>query len=170
MIRREEVFKIGRLNKPYGVKGELSFAFTNDVFCRADCDYLVLLLDGIFVPFFIEDCRFHSGNTALEKFEGIDSAEKARQFTNTDVYFPVKYMSEEEQISSWDFFVDFAVKDIRHGDLGRIVRVDDSTMNVLFVIERDGIEILLPAHEEFIRALDKKTRTLTVEVPDGLLS
>ena len=170
MIRREEVFKIGHINKPYGVKGELSFTFSNDLFSRVDCDYLVLLLDGIFVPFFIEDYRFHSGNTAVVKFEGIDSAEQARMYTNTDVYFPVKYMEEEEEINSWDFFIDFEVKDIHHGDLGRIAGVDDSTMNVLFIIEQEGREILLPAHEEFIRGLDKKKRILTVEVPDGLLS
>lgn len=61
------------------------------------------------------------------------------------------------------------MEDIAHGNLGEITHVDDSTVNVLFVIERDGREILLPAHEEFIRGLDKKRRLLTVEIPDGLL-
>jgi 16S rRNA processing protein RimM len=37
------------------------------------------------------------------------------------------------------------------------------------VIERDGHEVLLPAHEEFILKLDRKQRVLTVEVPEGLL-
>lgn len=67
------------------------------------------------------------------------------------------------------FFIGFKVKDVRHGDLGEIVAVDDSTMNVLFAIEKDGEELLLPAHEEFICKLDKKKRLLTVDVPDGLL-
>jgi 16S rRNA processing protein RimM len=62
------------------------------------------------------------------------------------------------------------VTDIHHGELGEIVAVDDSTMNVLFSIETpDGDEILLPAHEEFMVKLEKKKRHLTVEVPDGLL-
>lgn len=51
MIRKEEVFKIGTINKPHGVKGEVSFTFTDDIFDRVDCDYLILLLDGILVPF-----------------------------------------------------------------------------------------------------------------------
>ena len=42
-------------------------------------------------------------------------------------------------------------------------------MNVLFVIEKEGEELLLPAHEEFILDLDKKNRVLTVEIPEGLL-
>ncbi len=172
MIRKEEVFKIGMFNKPHGVKGELSFTFTDDIFDRVDCDYLICLLDGIFVPFFIEEYRFRSDTTALVKLDRIDSAERARMFTNIEVYFPKKYADEEEDtndIPTWGYFVGFHVKDVRHGDLGEIVAVDDSTMNVLFAIEKDGEEILLPAHEEFMVKLEKKKRLLTVEVPEGLL-
>jgi 16S rRNA processing protein RimM len=43
-------------------------------------------------------------------------------------------------------------------------------MNVLFTIETpDGEEILLPDHEELMVKLEKKKRSLTVEVPEGLL-
>ena len=97
MIRADEVFKIGIINKPHGVKGEVSFTFTDDIFDRVEgCDYLILLLDGILVPFFIEGYRFRSDNAALVKFEGIDTAEKARRFINVEVYFPKKYMEEQE--------------------------------------------------------------------------
>lgn len=121
---------------------------------------------------FIEEYRFRSDTTALVKLEGVDTAEKARMFTNVEVYFPKKYVEQDdetEDIPTWNFFIGFKVKDVRHGDLGEIVAVDDSTMNVLFAIEKDGEELLLPAHEEFICKLDKKKRLLTVDVPDGLL-
>ena len=45
MITREELIRIGRFNKPHGVKGELSFTFTDDIFDRVDCDYLICRLD-----------------------------------------------------------------------------------------------------------------------------
>ena len=38
MIKEEEVFKIGKINKPHGVKGEMSFTFTDDIFDRTDGD------------------------------------------------------------------------------------------------------------------------------------
>lgn len=91
---------------------------------------------------------------------------------NVEVYFPKKYVGEEEDsddIPTWNYFIGFKVEDVNHGELGEIVAVDDSTMNVLFAIEKDGEELLLPAHEEFIIKLDKKKRLLTVEVPDGLI-
>ena len=172
MIKKEEVFKIGVFNKPHGVKGELCFSFTDDIFDRVDGEYLICLLDGILVPFFIEEYRFRSETSALVKLENVDTAEQARKFTNVEVYFPLKFVEEDDSddIPTWGYFVGFQVKDIHHGDLGEIVAVDDSTMNVLFSIERpDGEEILLPAHEEFIVKLEKKKRRLTVEVPEGLL-
>lgn len=170
MIKKEEVFKIGIINKPHGVKGEVSFTFTDDIFDRVeDCDYLVLLLDGILVPFFIEEYRFRSDNVALVKFEGIDSTEKARTLTNVEVYYPVKFMDDQEEISSWNYFIGFRVEDIHHGCLGTVVDVDDATMNVLFVIENGDEEVLLPAHEEFILNIDRKKKILKVDIPDGLL-
>lgn len=172
MIKRDEVFRIGIINKPHGVKGEVSFTFTDDVFDRTDeCNYLVLLLDGILVPFFIEEYRFRSDDVALIKFEGIDTAERARMLTNVEVYFPKKYVDNiSDDIPSWNFFVGFKVEDVLHGYLGEIIDVDDATMNVLFVIEKkDGEELLLPAHEEFIVDLDKKKRILKVNIPEGLL-
>lgn len=169
MIRKEEVFKIGVINKPHGIKGEVSFTFTDDIFDRVDCDYLILLMDGILVPFFMEEYRFRSDTVALVKFEGIDTAEQARRFTNVEVYFPKKFMDEQEDVTSWNFFIGFRVEDVHHGYLGEITNVDDTTLNVLFAIEKDGEELLLPAHEEFIIGLDWEKKVMKVNVPDGLI-
>ena len=160
--------KIGVINKPHGVKGEVSFTFTDDIFDRVDCDYLILLMDGILVPFFMEEYRFRSDNMALVKFEDIDTAEEARKFTNVEVYFPKKFMDEQEDVTSWNFFIGFRVEDVHHGYLGEI-DVDDTTINVLFSIEKDGEELLLPAHEEFIIDLDREKKVMKVDVPDGLI-
>lgn len=170
MIKKEEVYKIGVINKPHGVKGEVSFTFTDDIFDRVDCDYLILLMDGILVPFFIEEYRFRSDSSALVKFEDIDTAEKARMFTNVEVFFPMKYVEEQDEVTSWNYFVGFVVDDVNHGTLGVITDVDDATMNVLFVIEsEDGNEVLLPAHEEFILDIDHKKKRVKVNIPEGLL-
>ena len=57
VIKREEVYKIGKLGKTHGVSGELSFLFEDDVFDSVDADFLILDIDGILVPFFIESCK-----------------------------------------------------------------------------------------------------------------
>ena len=172
MIKKEEVYKIGLFNKPHGIHGELQFTFTDDIFDRVGCDYLICLLDGIFVPFFIEEYRFRSDSTALVKLEGIDTAERARMFTNVEVYFPVKHAEEAEDGElSWNFFVGFRMEDVRHGELGEVVEVDTTTVNTLFVVEQeDGEELLIPAQEEFIVEINQEKKLITVELPEGLLN
>lgn len=170
MIKKEDVYKIGVLTKPHGIKGEVSFSFTDDVFDRVECDHLICLMDGILVPFFIEEYRFKNDSVALVKFDGIDTAEQARRFTNVEVYFPLHLAAEAtDERLSWAYFVGFEVSDVHHGELGRVVAVDESTVNTLFVIEHDGRELLVPAHEEFIRELDHEQRRMLLQMPDGLL-
>lgn len=170
MIKKEEVYKIGLLTKPHGVKGEIAFSFTDEVFDRVDCDYLVCLLEGIFVPFYIEEYRFKSDSVALVKFERIDTAEQARRFTNVEVYFPLALAEQApEGELSWNYFVGFKVKEVHFGELGSIKEVDDSTANTLFIIDHHGKELLVPAQEEFILRLDNRNRSMTLQLPDGLL-
>jgi len=168
MIKKEEVYKIGRLGKAHGVKGELSFQFDDDVFDRVDADYLVLEVDGILVPFFMEEYRFRSDTVALVKFCDIDTQDRARQLTGSDVYFPLSLVPNDDDDSlSLSFFVGFSLIDATTGrNLGTIASVDDQTANILFELE-DGK--LIPVNNDFITDIDKDKRLITMELPEGLL-
>lgn len=170
MIKREEVYKIGIFNKPHGIHGELQFTFTDDIFDRVEAEYVVCLLDGIFVPFFIEEYRFRSDTTALMKLEGVDTAERARMFTNVEVWFPVKHAdtADPEELT-WDYFVGFRMEEIHHGHLGEVTDVDTSTLNTLFVVDHNGEELLVPAQEAFITDIDRNHKVITVSLPAGLV-
>ena len=167
MIKQEEVYKIGRLGKSHGVRGEISFLFDDDVFDRVDADYLILDIDGILVPFFIEEYRFRSDATALMKFEGIASQERARELTGCDVYFPRNLAVGDDDSISWSAIVGFNIIDAStNKSIGRISSIDDSTLNILFCLE-DGH--LIPASEDLITQIDQQARTITMHLPAGLL-
>lgn len=167
MIKDEEVYKIGKLGKTHGVKGEISFLFDDDVFDRIDADYLVLMMDGILVPFFIEEYRFRNDTTVIMKFCDIDTQERARELTGCDVFFPRTLVDSDNESLSWAAIVGFDIIDAESGNLiGRIASVDDTTINILFELE-DGR--LIPASEDLITAIDKENRTITINIPDGLL-
>ena len=166
MIRREDVYRIGKIGKPHGVKGEVSFQFDDDIFDRTDADFLILELDGILVPFFMEEYRFRSDSLALMKLEGIDTQERARELTNCEVFFPREQQDDEENLS-WAAIIGFTVIDEQtNTPVGTIASVDDSTENVLFELE-DGT--LIPASEDLITNIDTKKRTITIDLPEGLL-
>ena len=88
MIKQEDVYKIGKIGKPHGINGELSFMFDDDIFDRVDFDYLILMIKGILVPFFMEEYRFKNEDTALVKFCDIETKDQAQELTGSDVYFP----------------------------------------------------------------------------------
>lgn len=167
MIREEEVYKIGRIGRVHGVHGEVNFMFDDDVFDRVEADYLVLNIDGILVPFFMEEYRFRTDSTALVKFCDIDTQEQARELVNCDVFFPRSLTPDDGQSLSWAQIVGYHIVDHLTGnDVGTIASVDDSTANILFCLT-DGR--LIPASEELITDVNQKGHTITIDLPKGIL-
>ena len=167
MIRPEEVYRIGRLGKAHGVKGEVSFQFEDDIFDRMDADYLVLDMDGILVPFFMEEYRFRSDSLALVKFCDVNSQERASELTGCDVFFPRALAEEDDEQLSLASLVGFDIVEADNNKkVGVIAAIDDSTANVLFELE-DGR--LIPATDNLITDINTKERTIKMEIPKGLL-
>lgn len=167
MIRKEEVFKIGRLGKAHGVKGEVSFQFDDDIFDTADADYLILELDGILVPFFMEEYRFRSDSVALVKFCDVDTQQRASELTGSDVYFPRELAEEADDAPSLSRLVGFSIIEAEtRQEVGTIAAIDDQTQNILFELE-DGQ--LLPASDDLITSIDTKLQQITMHIPEGLL-
>lgn len=171
MITKEEVVKIGQFNKPHGIHGELSFTFTSDIFDRCDSPYVICEMDGILVPFFIEEYRFRSENGALVKLEKINSDKEAKIFTNKEVFYPLAYISEGEEIHADDkLLVGFRLLLPDGSLIGEIVDIDDSTMNTLFIVEKeDGEELLIPAVDDYVLSIDQKAKQIVMQIPEGLL-
>ncbi len=168
MIKKEDVYRIGKLGKAHGVKGEVTMQVEDDIFDRVDAEYLVLELDGIMVPFFMEEYRFKSDETALIKFEDIDTQERARELTGTLVYFP---RAEAEEVSdgelSYAQLVGYTLVDANtETAVGEIAAVDEQTINIMFELT-DGR--LIPASEELIVDIDTDGHTIALNLPEGIL-
>jgi 16S rRNA processing protein RimM len=162
-----DTYKIGTLTRTHGIGGELSMNFTDDVWDRADADYVFLEVDGIQVPFFLEGWRFRSDSVALLKFQDIDSSESALEYVGADVYFPHDLTPEpsEDDEYTWRHFTGWKVVDDIAGEIGEIEHVEDSTANTIFFVG----EKLIPATEDFIERIDAKERTIYMNLPEGLL-
>lgn len=171
MIKKEEVFKIGQFAKPHGIKGEISLVTNCDLFDDVEDPCVVCEMDGILVPFFIEEYRYKTDTVMLIKLENVNDEKAAREFTNREVFFLLDAVDEDDLVGdmSWDSFIGYTVTDQKHGELGKITDVDETTINVLLQIDHNGEEILLPAAEELILTADHENKTLQVSIPEGLL-
>lgn len=171
MIEPDSVFHIGRIGKPHGVKGEVSFHFSDDVFDRVDAEYLFLEVEGLLVPFFMEEYRFKSDTTALMKFCDIDDANQASQLTGCDVYFPRDLADEDDGELTWAEIVGFTITNhATHEIVGEVIAVDTSTINTLFEVKTPvGETVLIPAADDLVANVDREGRTIDLHIPDGLI-
>ena len=144
MIRLEEISPIGIFGKTHGIKGEINLELNVD-FDLENTPYIIVDIDGIFVPFFINDYRYKSEKAYVKK-EVLDDG-------------------EEDELSI-NYYVGFTMLTPQRTVIGQIVEIDDSTANVLFVLDNDT---LVPVGAVEVLDLDPDRHTMIVEVPEGLL-
>lgn len=167
MIKKEDCYKIGRLGKAHGVKGEVTFQMTDDVFDRVDADYLILEVDGILVPFFMEEYRFRSDSVVLVKFCDIDTQERASELTNCDVWFPRSLTPDDEEPTLAGLVGFDIIEAGGNTVVGRIAAIDDSTANLLFELENGT---LIPANDDLIQDINMQEKQIIMNIPEGLLN
>lgn len=173
MINKEDIVEIGKFQKTHALKGELNALLDVDEDFLDDGHPLIVELDGILVPFYSDSVRPKSKESFLVKLNGIDSQEKAQQFVNKAIYALrndlTGYFDDPDMQLAADF-VGFKIVDSIIGEIGKVVSIDDSTANVLFVVEKaDGSQVLIPVAEEFINAIDDEREVIETTLPEGLL-
>lgn len=170
MIRKEDIAMIGQFAKPHGIKGELTLVTNYDgLFEDTDDPYVVCEMDGIWVPFFVESFRSKSTSSLLVKLEGVNDETTAKKFTNRTVYYPADALPEDDDNESWTRFIGYLLTDEVLGEIGMVEDVDESTANVVFRVDHQGKERLIPMTEEMIGSVDEQGKRMTVSLPEGIL-
>lgn len=173
MIRSEEVFYIGKVSKWRGICGDVEILFTDDAFDRGDAEYLVLEMDGILVPFFWTEYKFKNDQTVIFHFEDIEDENAAKRIVGVKVYYPKNALPQDEcdaELHSWKALTGFTVFDVEGKRLGFVEEVDDRNINILLTIRNQNDEVyLIPYHDDFLRDLSMTGRTLTLDLPPGVL-
>ncbi len=164
MIQLSELSPVGKIGKTHGVKGEFTVDFSADFNLDA-CDYFILDMDAIFVPFFISSCRFKNDSTALVMFDGVTNEPSAREFYSKIVYIKKELLQEREDESQLNSYVGFTMITGDGETVGVIESVDETTANVLFEVG----DHLIPVAALEIISIDDTKKIVKVELPEGLL-
>lgn len=170
MILLDELFPIGYVHKQHGVQGELTILLTVDL-QSFEPNFLILEIEGIFVPFFIKNKLIKKDRSALINFEGISSIEKSKKLIGKTIYLPkqdVQIASEPSQ-SPIHELIGYIIIDKTKGKVGTIEAIEEATENVLFVVSYQNTELLIPVVEEFIENIDDQKKIVFTQLPIGLL-
>ncbi|MBR7028889.1 MAG: 16S rRNA processing protein RimM [Bacteroidaceae bacterium] len=170
----DDLTHVGTIGRKHGTRGELCLQLMRDI-VNADGDVpdcLFIEIDSLPVPFFIDEWRERGTDVMLVKFDGVDSDAQAANLTGCSVYALSKDLPREAQFRSWQAFKGYTIKDEAGNVIGEITAVDDRNENILLYVSSPmrQEEIILPFHEDFVRNIDEKARTLQLSIPEGLLN
>ncbi|GGH35883.1 ribosome maturation factor RimM [Mangrovimonas yunxiaonensis] len=170
-MKKEDCFFLGKIVKKYSFKGELLIKLdTDDPSACEALDAMFVDVRGQLLPFFVEASQLHKSDLLRVKFEDIDSEADAEALLKSDVYLPLELLPElKDDKFYYHEIIGFTITDTHFGDVGTITAVNDTTAQALFVIDRDGVEILIPMNDAFIKQVDKPNKTIVVETPEGLI-
>ena len=173
MITRDELIVIGHYNKPHGTRGEISATVDVDVDVLRELSCLVSDVDGIYVPFFVNACRAKGSETVLLTIDGIDGEQEAASLVNRDIFALKRDLTiaadDDPDEYPLDFFIGFELRDSDGARVGEITDVNEQTENAIFLVDRDGDELMVPASDELVVEFDIDDKVIVMDLPQGLL-
>ncbi|MDE5970141.1 MAG: ribosome maturation factor RimM [Muribaculaceae bacterium] len=172
MIQRNSLSEVGRFARPHGINGEITASLDYEL-SPDDLRCVIVEIEGIFVPFFVNSFRPKGHENYLLTIDGIESDNEAKLLSNKTIYALTNELPEsfENEDSDGIYASDLIGWTITEDEnpLGVIEDVDDSTANVLLIVKTiDGATIYVPLADELINAIDTDTNTVDVTLPDGI--
>ncbi|NQX84594.1 MAG: 16S rRNA processing protein RimM [Flavobacteriaceae bacterium] len=170
-MKKEDCFYLGTLVRKYSFKGELLAKLdTDEPEIYNNLDAIFVALRNNLVPFFIENSQLHKSNLLRIKFEEVNTEEDADALLKSDLFLPLELLPKLEGNKFYFHeVIGFTIVDKNFGTVGVLRNINDSTAQALFEIDRDGKEILIPMHDEFILEVNRVSKTILVNTPSGLI-
>ncbi|TQI69609.1 16S rRNA processing protein RimM [Gramella sp. Hel_I_59] len=170
-MTKEDCFYLGRIVTKFSFKGEVLIKLdTDEPELYTEMESVFVEYNENLVPFFIERSYLHKSTLLRAKIEDIDTEQDAEDMIGAELYLPLEQLP---QLPDDKFYfheiIGFDVIDQQHGNIGKIVSINDTTAQALFEIDKDGKQILIPMNDEFIEKVDKKNKEIKVITPEGLV-
>lgn len=174
MINDNELSAIGRIVKPHGINGEVVATIDRDI-DPAALRCIVLKIDGINVPFFISSHRVRGSESILLTIDGIGNEHEASEICGLDIHALDRDLVSQDRDSDPDGFymselVGYEISDSDGRLIGTVNGYDDSTANILLIVSTTNQETkYVPLAEELITSFDHQARTISIDLPKGIL-
>lgn len=171
-MRIEDGFSIGKIVRKHSYKGEVVFRIETDfIETFLEMESVWLEQNRQLVPFFIEKNNYFKDQLFRIQLEGIDSEAKANALIGHKLYISKDQLPQSDEESGFykHEIIGFTVTDVLLGTLGTVAFVNDLTPQTLLEVNQGNKTLLIPVNEAFVLDINKSKKTITVEIPEGLL-
>ena len=111
---------------------------------------------------------------AILKLEEVDSREAALKLYNKEIFVEKKLVREnpitKEKENEFSIFLGFIISDQELGLIGKIIDIAEYPQQIMAFVEYEGKEIMIPLNETFILEIDPEKKTISMDLPRGLIS
>jgi 16S rRNA processing protein RimM len=157
---------VGRVLGPWGLRGELKVDPLTD-FPERFALGRSLYVEGI--AYAIERCRWHKGKVYI-KLSGIDSTSAAEALRQRFLEVPEEELKPLSEGEYYQFqILGLEVRTTEGQPLGKVTQILSTGSNDVFVVHGEGRELLIPALDDVIKAIDLDGGWIEVELVEGLL-
>ena len=153
---------IAKVVKSFGTDGGLLLSGNVDLETLDFKEPVFIEFDGLQVPFFILDCEPRGGKTVVH-LNDVRNLEDAEEMVGRTIYADVE-MEEDDEPD----FTGWTILD-RGSKIGTCTGIAPIPGNPCLSVKlADGREPLIPLHEDFVAGIDEASRTLSLNLPEGL--
>ena len=168
----EDCNKLGFLYKAYGIKGEL--IVRTDLNLSENTinkwESIFIEINGILVPFFIEQISLKTDIELQLKFEDIDDEIQAKTYIGNSIFVEKENLQIEQKDETFSQWVSFQIVDEQGVFVGQIVKlIEYPSQSMLMINTKEQDEILIPAIEDWIISVDSDKKEITMNLPTGLI-
>lgn len=160
---------IGILVKSRGINGELILEVEGTSVFENIEEAVFVEIDGLLVPFFVQQITPLSEHRATVLFCGISDEKKTKELLNCKVFLPSKYLQNNRKELLPSLLIGFDVIDKNYGDIGKVQQFINQANNPLLLVKNGNNEILVPFHQALIIEMNLENRTVFVDTPEGLI-
>jgi 16S rRNA processing protein RimM len=171
-IPKADCEKIGFFRKTHGVHGDVILEFESQYdYSVEEANRFFVELEGLLVPFFIREDGFRIKNStsAIVSFDDVETEKYAKRLIGCSVYLFKTEIIDDPEDSSVSELVNYIVKDEKGNKIGKIIEVDDYSGNIVFTVNYDGSEILIPFNEDLLIEINDNLKTIQIQIPEGLI-
>jgi len=170
-MKADELFQLGKIVRTFGTKGDLVFQVDTEILARIKkLESVFVNINENLIPFFIESLEKRPKSQILVKLLDVSNTDDAEALVGCAIYIPLTLLPKIKgaQINSIEI-EGYKVIDLNLGETGTVTTIMEMPQQSLLVIDFNGKEILIPIVEEIIKKVDKKSKTIHIEAPEGLI-
>jgi len=168
-----QLVPIGRILKTIGYQGGLLV----DTYPGLEptwtaIDKCLMQIDGVWAPFFMVS-KEEKSEGVLVIFEDLGDNKLAKSLIHQEVFVLQNQIrtssAENEEPDELNTWIGFTIQD-HHTDFSAVIsRIEEMPSQLLAFVDFNGKEIAIPLAEELIVDLDPVQKSVTLDLPDGIL-